>query len=333
MAKKPRKLASIQVVHDVQPIENADSLEVASILGWKVVVRKGEFKKYDKCVYCEVDSIMPEKPEFEFLRPRKHRIKTVKLRGQLSQGIAFPLSILPEGAPTERGDDVTAVLGVTKFEPVIPACLSGEALGSFPDGVPKTDEIRVQSEPDVLDELRGKAYYITVKVDGSSGTFANLNGQTHVCSRNLSLRDSEKNTFWRMFRKYKVDEIFDKVGPMAIQGEVAGPSIQKNPLGLKDHDFFVFNVYCPTLGRYYDFCELKDFCERFDLEMVPIDEEGVDFQYSMDELLEKARGKYPSGKRREGIVIRPQIEMRSEALCGRLSFKAINNDYLLKDED
>jgi RNA ligase (TIGR02306 family) len=89
-----RKLASVQRIIDIQPIENADSIEVATILGWKVVVKRGEFEVGDLCIYCEIDSIMPDKPEFEFLRDKKFRIKTIKLKGQISSGIAFPLTIL-----------------------------------------------------------------------------------------------------------------------------------------------------------------------------------------------------------------------------------------------
>src|SRR5579863_8664556 len=115
-----RKLASIQRVLDVQPILNADAIEVLTILGWKVVANKGEHKVGDLVVYCEVDSILPEKPEFEFLRKNHFRIKTIKLRGQVSQGIVFPLSILPiannEIVAWYEGLDVTERLGITKYE-------------------------------------------------------------------------------------------------------------------------------------------------------------------------------------------------------------------------
>jgi RNA ligase (TIGR02306 family) len=89
-----RKLASIQKVVKVEPIENADSIEKLTVLGWSVVAKIGEFKEGDYCVFCEIDSILPDKPEFEFLRSKRFRIKTCRMRNTLSQGIVFPLSIL-----------------------------------------------------------------------------------------------------------------------------------------------------------------------------------------------------------------------------------------------
>ena len=126
-----RKLVSIQEIKDIKPIENADKIEVVKVLGWNVVVKKDEFKIGDKIVYAEIDSLFPEKEEFEFLRDRHFRIRTIRLRGQVSQGICFPMDILPEGN-YEIGDDVTKILGVTKYEPPIPACLSGQAKRNIP---------------------------------------------------------------------------------------------------------------------------------------------------------------------------------------------------------
>lgn len=297
-----------------------------------MVAKKGQFKRLDKCVYFEVDSILPEREEFEFLRNKNFRIKTMKLRKQLSQGIVFPLSILPEGTTTETDRNVTDILGVKKFEPVIPACLGGVARGLFPTQVPKTDEMRIQSVPEVLQELEGQPYYVAVKIDGSSGTFANIDGDIQVCSRNLSLKETEDNTFWKMFHRYDLKNVLEIEGNIAIQGEVAGPGIQKNPLGLKDHDLFVFDVYRIDTGDRLDYTDLVSFCERHNLNMVPVEVAGDSFSGTLTQMLELARGHYPNGKRREGIVIRPQVGMYSPALSSRLSFKVINNDFLLKDE-
>jgi len=115
-----RKLASIQKIRALTPIEGADAIEMATVLGWQLVVKKGEFQAGGLCVYCEIDSILPARPEFEFLKPRGMRIKTIRLRGQISQGICFPLSILPEGSPIEEGADVTEILGIAKWEMPIP---------------------------------------------------------------------------------------------------------------------------------------------------------------------------------------------------------------------
>ena len=113
-----RKLASIQRITAIDPIPEADKIVCATILGWKVVVLKNQFKVGEFCIYIEIDSILPEKPEFEFMRERKFRVKTIKLRGQVSQGICFPLSILPSGHPfIEEGSDVTEVLAIKKYDP------------------------------------------------------------------------------------------------------------------------------------------------------------------------------------------------------------------------
>ena len=326
-----RKLASIQIVHDVQPIPNADAIEVASILGWKVVVKKSEFHVGDKCVYCEVDSILPERPEFEFLRSRNFRIKTVRLRKQLSQGIAFPLSVLPEG-DYEAGHDVTELLGVTKYEPPIPIQLSGIVKGAFPARVPKTDEIRVQSAPEVIAEITGKEVYITTKVDGTSATFANWNGEIDVCSRRLNLKEAEGNLFWDILKKYRIDDVLRATGNIAIQGECCGPSIQKNRLGLSEHELFVFNVYNIQKGAFLDYKDFLAFCGEHHLQPVPVEEVGL-FHYTLEQLIERAKGTYKNGKLKEGIVVRPTIETYSDVLGGRMSFKVLNNDFLEKEEE
>lgn len=139
-----RKLASIQRIKALDPIAGADAIERATVLGWERVVKRGEFAVGDLCVCCEIDALLPERPEFEFLRPRKFIIRTVRLHGQISQGICFPLTILPADAPITEGADVTAALGVVKHEPPMPAHFSGQARGPFPRYIPKTDETRVQ---------------------------------------------------------------------------------------------------------------------------------------------------------------------------------------------
>lgn len=112
-----RALAHVEEIVDIQPIPNADKIEVATILGWKVVIAKADnFKVGDKVVYIEIDSKVPERPEFEFLRDRKFRVRTIRLRGQYSQGLIVPLSILGKGNYS-IGDNVTEKLGITYYVP------------------------------------------------------------------------------------------------------------------------------------------------------------------------------------------------------------------------
>ena len=341
-----RKLASIQKIKELSPIKGADRIEVAKILGWEVVVKKGEFKVGDFCIYFEIDSILPDKPWCSFLKnkdkPEKPiRLKTIRLRGQLSQGLALPLNILDEYFDPneeildtlEEGDDLTKVIGVKKYEPEIPACLNGEVKGPRPSYAPKTDEHRVQSFPEVIEEFKGRAVYIGQKVDGTSSTYAQNGDKFDVCGRNWSYNPSTENTYWEMATKYNLVEKLKDAGDFIIQGEIAGPGIQKNPLKLEGHELFVFNVMNLNKEgcKYLDYNDFIEFCKKYELQTVPILKEDITFEWpDVDTLLEEAKGNYANGKIQEGIVIRPMFNFYSEILKGRASFKVINNEYLEK---
>ncbi len=329
-----RKLASVQTIESLELIPKADLIVKAQVMGWSVVVRKDEFKPGDQCVFFEIDSVLPESTEWaEFMRPRGFRVKTCKLRGALSQGLALPMAIVP-GAH-DVGDDVTEVLGVTKYEPPMPR--SQSAAGPFPSSIPKSDEIRVQSALGVLEELRGSPFYISVKCDGTSGTFAKLDDELIVCSRNIALHRGDDH-FWKVAEKNRLEEKLPE--GFAVQGEVCGPKIQKNRLGLDDHELFIFNVFDIKQERFLDFRDFLAFCHDHELVTVPIErvievDDLAEFEISLEHFLELARGEYKGTRnRREGIVVRPTTEINSQALEGsRLSFKVLNNDFLLKDED
>ena len=336
-----RKLASVQKIIAINDIPGADNIQVASVLGWKCVVKKGEFKPDDLCIYCEVDSILPPRAEFAFLESRGYRIKTIKLKGQVSQGICFPTSLLPGGIAYTEGDDVTETLGVVKYEPPIDESISGDVRCSFPYQLPKTDETRIQAVPELLQEMRGKSVYISIKMDGTSATIANIYEDIHVCSRNLSMKDTEKSAYWNIVRKYNLVENLKKLGQYAvqglkqyaIQGELVGPKIQNNPLCLKETDLYVFNVFDVRVQKYLSLVDMKHVCQTLGLKTVPIIQENVTFDFTLEQLLEMAKGKYDGTKNhREGIVVRPMVETYSDVLSGRMSFKVINNDYLLKEK-
>jgi len=181
------KGATIQTIKEILPIDGCDNIELAKVLGWQCIVKKGEFKSGDRCVYIEIDSLLPIKPEYEFLRKSCHKkltdgtewfkIKTIKMKGQLSQGLVLSMDTLPPGSCVYRtdndkvniiGGDVSKLLGVVHYEK--PAPTHGDALGDFPNFITKTDEVRVQSYPELLTSLHGKPYYITTKLDGTSAT-------------------------------------------------------------------------------------------------------------------------------------------------------------------
>jgi RNA ligase (TIGR02306 family) len=341
-----RKLASIQRVLAIDPIPNADAIELARINGWQCVTKKGEFTVGDLGVYFEIDSIPPEIDLFRFLwttkdtvpgtpapRPEKFRIRTLRLRGALSQGLLLPLPAFELGEVSE-GDDLTEQLGVGKYEPPAPAGM-GDWRGPFLAMVPKTDEMRVQSVPTVLDEIAGKPYVITVKYDGTSATYAihPQTGEFHACGRNQSIREGS-NLYWNMARKYDIEAALRRSPHLAVQGEIVGPGIQKNPLGLKEVALFAFNVYDIPRGSYLSHGEAEAFLTDAGIPMVGVLTEGDSFGYRLSDLLTLAEGKYPGTENeREGIVIRPQTEVYSPVLGGCLSFKAISNRYLLKEKD
>jgi RNA ligase (TIGR02306 family) len=346
-----RKLASIQTVNAAEPIPNADAIERIRVLGWWVVVKKGEFQPGDKLVYCEIDSLLPERPEFEFLRtssfkparddtPAGFRIKTVKLRGQVSQGICFPLSILPPGAPTEEGADVTEALGIRKWEPPLPVGMGGKVKGGFPGFLSKTDETRVQVLEAVIERHRGKVFYVTEKLDGTSFTAFLKDGEFGICSRNLWMDETdETNVLSRTARRQKLEEGLRSVQAKygfqpAIQAEVIGPGIQGNKYGLKEVSLRVFNVFDIGAYRLVDHARMLDIVAEMGLEAVP--QLGtVVLNHTVDELVAMSEGTSTLNPKaqREGIVLRPLVEEHDADLGGRLSFKAINPKFLLKYDE
>lgn len=338
-----RKLASVQRIISVEPIENADAIETVRVLGWQCVAKKGDFNKGDLCVYTEVDSVLPEREEFSFMAPRKYRVKTIKLRGQLSQGIAFPIKDLNLNISyLQEGDDLTKQLGITKYDPYFEESsktrIARDVKGVRPMFVPKTDEFRIQSYPKLLEEMSGLDVYQSVKLDGSSmSVYYNerIDEPFGVCSRNLNLKETEDNAFWKVARQYELRNKLcnSSMKNIVFQGELCGPGIQKNKLGLCELDMFVFNVIFLDEGRYAGYDELVSVCRRFGLQTVPIEDSYV-FNHTLEDLMEKAKGKYKGTKNhREGIVIRPK-EARFSASMGYslLSFKVLNNDFLLREE-
>lgn len=332
-----RKLASIQLIKELTPINGADAILCAKVLGWECVVKKTEFNVGDKCVYFEIDSMLPIAAWNDHLRKeegKKLRVKTIRLRGQLSQGLAMPLSILPVGE-YEVGQDVTSLVGVEKYEPVVPAHLSGMVKGNFPAFLNKTDEVRLQSEPNVLQEVLDKKLVLvgTLKMDGTSFTAYRRDADFGVCSRNLDLKETEGNAHWRMARKLKLEEILrSESRNLCIQGEMVGPGIQANRLGFKEVSLFIFNLFDIDTGKYLGITELRDFCIKHGLEFVPTVEGGpIGESTTVADLLKIANDlDYANGTPAEGIVWRPTEETYSEVLKGRLSFKTISNRFLEK---
>ena len=359
-----RKLASIQRIIKLEPIPNADSIEKATVLGWELVVKKGEFKEGELCVYCEIDSVLPDKPQFEFLRERKFRIRTIKLRGQISQGICFPLSILPEGIKVDgEGQDVTVALGITKYEPYqedlrcatqvnklyypswIPESIrkilhrfgfirkffrNNSGQKSFPSLIPKTDETRVQVLQPLLDKYEGTPCYVTEKLDGSSITIYQINGKFGVCSRNIDLKRDKNNKYWATVLEHDLERKFKKVFgefDVAMQGELIGEGIQGNKYKIKGQDIYFFNLYYVRERMYGDSCNLFSICSALCEKHVPLVIPRYILPNSIPELVEMSKGKSVLADiQREGIVIRPV----NEVVDGELHCDLVRNRVSFK---
>ena len=352
-----RHLATIQKVTALNSIPEADRIEVADVLGWKIVVKKGEFNVGDLCVFFEVDSILKKDTWNEFLvdknRPDKPlRLKTVKLKKQISQGLAMPLSIIDNDkycafmeskiklgitkAVHSIDDDVTEYFGVTQYSPDIPAELKGLMKGNFPPFLIKTDVHRVQNFPRTIEELQGKEVYVTIKVDGTSGTFYNRMSQIvegdsfGVCSRNLELKDTEGNTYWNMAKKYDLANIL-KGQDKALQAECYGMGVQKNKLGMKEVQIAAFDVFDIPSHKYLDYADMVSFCDTNKIPRVPVIYVGEFKWKTVEELMEFSDAQnYANGTPAEGIVVRCTKETTSYALKGgRMSIKAISRRFQL----
>jgi RNA ligase (TIGR02306 family) len=358
-----RKLARIAKIDSLSPIPGADLIELATYKGWQFVVKKGEFKVGDLGVYFEIDSVLDStNPVFSFLMKngKMPYLRTKRLKGQISQGLMLPITCLnhygkhscPYGEhylsySDEHGDhtilltegtDVTDLTKTVKYEPEIPAQLSGLVKGNFPSFLVKTDQERVQNIPEIIEEIVKNMYpvTITIKFDGTSATYFYKDGEFGVCSRNLQLKDTEDNTYWKIARKYNLETLFNKFNPgnrnLAIQGEICGPGIQKNRLGLTEQKFFVFAVFDIDKHEYVGFDELQSICKRFQLETVDVLYHNALAPFvNLEGVLSLAdSAKYSNGSPAEGIVIQTTQPTFSPILNGRITFKAISNKYLEK---
>ena len=357
-----RALAHIEKIGWIKPIEGKDRIALAGVLGWTVIIQKSDYEIGQKCVFCEIDSVFPEKPEFEFLRSKKFRIKTMKMSGVLSQGICFPLSILPEGN-YEIGDDVTDIMGITQYEPTMDKeevndtenekivkkypkflmrwawfrklVLPKKQSKGFPSFISKTDETRIQNAPFYLE--MDCNYVATEKVDGQSGSFTLQrvkgkhfwNKDTYdfaVCSRNLRKWKKDTSSFWSVAEKYNIEQILHQlIGNnewVVIQGECVASNVQGNKYKVTEPDLYVFNLIYPS-GRVGS-VEAKKIVGEYGLKFVPIIDESVNLKgMSVADVLRYATGKSQLyDTLREGIVFR--------SLDGKQSFKAVSPEFLIK---
>lgn len=367
-----RKMVTIRVIEEILPIEGADKIEVLKFDGWQCVSGKGNFTVGDAALYFEIDSFLPTSDErFKFLEKNAiswngkigARIKTIRLRGQLSQGLCLPLSEFPEIDSAVMSDspdndiDFAAVLGVEKWEPVIPSQLAGQVKGNFPSFLRKTDQERIQNIWNSLTKPRSKivtydtsgednhvwdfvdhprkndTYEVTVKLDGSSMTvYLDTEGNFGVCSRNLDLIETEDNAFWRVTRRERLEEKLRKIytthGPIALQGELIGPGVQGNHENLKELEFRVFDIFSIADQRYMSPTERQHLADANGILHVPMlfGNFSINKFETIDDALAFASGPSLNNDTREGIVFKSNQD-------SNFSFKIISNEYLLKHGD
>ena len=351
MITMSRKLASIQRIWKIEPIEDADRIELAYVLGWQCVVNKGQFKPMDLAVYFEIDSFLPIRPEYEFMRASSYkntdimgegfRLKTQKFRGQVSQGLLLPISLFPEiPADAVLGADVTEILQVRKWEVEERAISGGTVIGDLPRSIPHTDETRVQAAPELIKEFAGLQYYISTKMDGSSHSVSIDENGIHVTGHNYEYKDDGSSDFYKLVneRGYadKIKAFAEKEGlkEFTVQGEFCAPGIQQNRLKLKRPEWYVFTIM--ENGRRVGLDRMLAICKELEFTAVPIEEVDTDLpaKYpTVEALLVRADGNYPNGGKKEGIVIRPTEPVYSSSIDAELSMKVVSNKYLLKNDN
>lgn len=368
-----RKLASVQKVKAIKPIEGADRIEVVQVLNWNCVAKKGEYQVGDMVVYFEIDSLLPDIPAFEWLKGsswsqklNKYKISTHKFRNQISQGLVIPIDQLetiytqihgsqisyPASIFTPiEGEDLTEALDIEKYEPPV---INGSLGETLPHAwyVPKTDEERVQVCAENVLPVYMKAepneWYASIKVDGSSCTAGLFDDAFLIGGRNHFFKD--ENMYKTTVNKYgdletKLKNYLATTGKyLVFQGELCGPGIQSNRMGLPEKEWLIFNVFESTTGEdgtytKCDFHRMAVICEKFGLRMVPIVPSTDKFDFkstdNVDELVDKLLAYVDNFKYRTyfGDAAPSQI---AEGIVFRMndmtnSFKVVSNKYLLKN--
>jgi RNA ligase (TIGR02306 family) len=338
-----RKLATIRKIDALRPIPDADAIECAVIGGWTAVVKKGEFEAGDLAVYCEIDSWIPHALA-PFLSKGKEprvfdgiageRLRTMKLRGQLSQGLLLSRYVaLDKIGEIQVGQDVSELLGIVKYEAPIPAQLAGEVKGMFPGWIQKTDQERIQNLKEELEHWKVEKHLweITEKLDGSSMTVYLRDGEFGVCSRNLELKPNPNNSLWKVAIRNNLEGKLRAAGrDIALQGELIGEGIQGNPYKIRGQEFYLFDVYDIDRACYFTPDERKALAIEHNINHVPIfGTYETNELTSIDLLLQYAEGNSVigniGGTTREGLVFKSQDK--------QCSFKAISNKFLLKGGD
>lgn len=352
--------ATVQKITKIVKHPNADLLDICNILGWQCITKTGEFKEGDLICYIAIDTVVPELPEYEFLRERKFRVRTIKLRKQISQGLIVPL---PNGKWKE-GDDITEVLGVKKYEkpdnnperyekPRMPKKwykkwiylfkynflykafpkLLRLSRSPFPKHlVSITDEERIQNMPQVLSQYAGKLFVVSYKLDGSSITIIHSKvlgkSKFRICSRRFELHD-KKNDWHRVFTntefKYEILKLVKQFGTndIIVQGEAIG-KFNGNHHNLQREQIRLFNIY--VNGKRLNQKEFLEVCLKNNIPHCPLYKETA-LNHTLPEILKESEIK---------DLLNPSVDVEGliwRCVDDNMSFKVINNKYLLKNNE
>lgn len=337
-----RSMSWIAKIDKVEKHPDADSLDICHVGGWRCISKLGEYQEGDLVIYCSIDSWVPHSLA-PFLskgkKPRTYngvegeKIRTIKLRGQLSQGLLLSINLLDNNLCV--GEDVTEILGIQKYEAPIPTQLQGIARGNFPQFIKKTDQERIQNC--ILDLEKDPKLWsdcvIEEKLEGSSVTVYYNEGNEGVCSRNINLKKTETNSFWKAAND---QEILTRLAEyckflrrnLAIQGELIGTGIQRNIYKLDKIKIHIFDIYDINTRSFLNFEERMEILNEIGLDdVVPCLGKIDCTNKTLDYFLELAEGKsiFNPNQEREGIVIKSIIDPN-------YSFKVISNRYLLRNE-
>jgi len=342
-----RKLATIREIEEIKPIPEADKICAYRVDGWWVVDTINKYQVNDLVIYCEVDSWIPHelapflskgKEPREYNGVKGERLRTIRLRGTLSQGLLLPVELSFFRDP---GTDVTETLGIQKWEAPVPACLAGTARGNFPSFIPKTDQERCQNVvSDIFEKHKDESFEVTIKLDGSSCTIYVKDGEVGVCSRNLDLIETEGNSFWKAARDQNIVEALlaynKRTGHnVAIQGELIGEGIQGNQEKIQGQRLYLFDIFDIDAGTYMKPGQRLAFLEDIlialgaNLEHTPIWDLRTYVASRFDNveaLLSYATGPSLNPEvKREGLVFK--------SYDSSFSFKVISNEWLLKNKN
>ena len=352
-----RQLVNVVTVSAISEIPKSDFLVLLSFkeCGWQCVTTKDSVRVGDTGLYFEVDSFLPvDNPAFEFMKKNGiktlytgevgMRVRTVKLRGQVSQGLFLGwdkfLNIDKDEAISGDLGDLSLLLNVIKYEVEPEISLTGDKIGEYPGHTPRSYQARIQNEPEFFTRYIDVEFERTLKLEGTSTSFIYNNGEVFPASHNTVYRKNDKFSPWKYIVEQGIDKAMVELGlNVSIQGEFMGPKINKNIENFKEFKFFTYNIFKIDESQWMSRSERKEYIWKInqllsdgcELLHVPTLEASVKIFSAvkdLDELLKLADGPSINAKRREGDVYKSLKPIDGQYV----QFKVISNAYLLKEK-